>query len=73
MLKEKQGFGDNAVATLATNVAGSETVGIEGFYHVECRDAEGNLKWEESFPNLVNAVGKQLMLDTLLKIGRAHV
>lgn len=67
MLKEKQGFGDNAVATLATNVADSETVGIEGVYHVECRDAQGNLKWEESFPNLVNAVGKQLLLDTLLR------
>jgi hypothetical protein len=31
-----------------------------------CRDADGNIKWEEEFPNLVNAVGKQLMLDTLL-------
>ena len=67
MINEKNGFGDNAVATMATNVAGQETVGIEGVYHVECRDAQGNLKWEESFPNLVNAVGKQLMLDTLLR------
>ena len=67
MMKEKQGFGDSAVATLATNVADNETIGIEGVYHVECRDAAGNLKWEDSFPNLVNAVGKQLMLDTLLK------
>lgn len=66
-MKEKQGFGDSAVATLQANAAGQETVGIAGYYHVECRDAEGNLKWEESFPNLVNAVGKQLMLDTLLK------
>jgi len=67
MMKEKQGFGDSAVATLATNVADNESVGIEGVYHVECRDAAGNLKWEEKFPNLVVAVGKQLMLDTLLK------
>ena len=66
-MKETQGFGDHAVATLATNVADNETVGIEGVYHVECRDAAGNLKWEESFPNLVNAVGKQLLLDTLLR------
>jgi hypothetical protein len=34
---------------------------------VVCHDADGNLKWEEKFPNLVVAVGKQLMLDTLLK------
>jgi hypothetical protein len=31
-----------------------------------CRDKDGNIKWEDEFPNLVNAVGKQLMLDTLL-------
>lgn len=67
MIKEQQGFGDIIEATLGTSGAVSETVGIEGTYHVECRDAEGNLKWEDSFPNLVNAVGKQLMFDTLLK------
>ena len=67
MIKETGGFGDSAVATLATNVAGNETVGVEGWYHVECRDAQGNLKWEEEFPNLVVAVGKQLMLDTMLR------
>jgi hypothetical protein len=67
MQKELASCGDHAVATLQANVVGAETVGITGNYHVECRDAEGNLKWEESFPNLVNAVGKELMLDTLLK------
>ena len=51
---------------MQSNVAGTETVGIEGVYHVVCRDADGNIKWEDQFPNLVNAVGKQLMLDTLL-------
>ena len=67
MLKESQGFGDNAVATMASNVADNETVGIEGVYHVECRDVAGNLKWEETFPNLVNAVGKELLFNTLLR------
>ena len=66
MIKEKQGFGDNAVATMATNVADQELVGIHGYYHVECRDKDGNLKWQDEFPNLVNAVGKELLLDTLL-------
>jgi hypothetical protein len=66
MTKELSNFGDYAVATLQTTAAGNESVGIEGCYHVVCRDAEGNIKWEDSFPNLVNAVGKQLMLDTLL-------
>ena len=67
MHKELSGFGDNAVATMQSNVTVPEGMGIEGYYHVECRDAQGNLKWEDQFPNLVVAVGKQLMLDTLLK------
>ena len=66
-MKEKQGFGDNAVATLQANANIPEGMGVEGFYHVECRDAAGNLKWDESFPNLVVAVGKELMLNTLLR------
>ena len=64
--KEQGGFGDNATITLNAGASANETVGIEGVYHVECRDKDGNLKWTEDFPNLVNAVGKQLMLDTLL-------
>jgi len=67
MFKELSGSGDSAIATLQAKAATDETVGVEGFYQVECRDANGNLKWTESFPNLVNAVGKQLMLNTLLK------
>jgi hypothetical protein len=66
MTQELSSFGDHAEVTMQTRPAMSETVGMEGKYHVVCRDAEGNLKWEEEFPNLVNAVGKQLMLDTLL-------
>ena len=67
MQNEISGFGDNAVATLQSNVLSAETAEMAGKYYVECRDASGNLKWEEEFPNLVVAVGKQLMLDTLLK------
>ena len=67
MQKELASCGDNAVATLQANVAIPEGMTQEGFYHVECRDAQGNLKWEEEVPNLVVAIGKQLMLDTLLK------
>lgn len=67
MTKELALCGDMAVASMQANAKGVETVGMEGAYHVVCRDVDGNVKWEESFPNLVNAVGKELMLDTLLK------
>ena len=67
MHSELAGSGDNAVATLQANVTIPEGMTQEGYYHVVCRDANGNLKWEEEVPNLVVAVGKQLMLDTLLR------
>jgi hypothetical protein len=67
MINELGSCGDNAVATLQANVTIPEGMGVEGHYHVECRDAQGNLKWTEEFLNLVVAIGKQLMLDTLLK------
>ena len=67
MQKELASCGDYAVATLQANATIPEGMGVDGFYHVECRDAQGNLKWKEEFPNLVVAIGKQLMLDTLLR------
>jgi hypothetical protein len=67
MHKELQGFGDHAIATLNTNAISAEDMGVHGHYYVLCKDAQGNIKWEEEFPNLVVAVGKQLMLDTLLR------
>ena len=67
MHKEQQGFGDSAIATLNTNAISADDMGVHGHYHVVCRDKEGNIKWEEEFPNLVVAVGKQLLLDTLLR------
>ena len=67
MHKEIQGFGDNAIATLQANAVIPEGMGVDGRYIVECRDAAGNLKWDEEFPNLVVAVGKELMLNTLLR------
>jgi len=66
MQKELSNFGDHAQVTMQSNAVGAESVGIEGVYHVVCRDVGGNIKWQDEFPNLVNAVGKQLMLDTLL-------
>jgi hypothetical protein len=67
MTKEISSFGDHAVATMQANAVIPEGMGVEGHYYVECRDKDGNLKWTEEFPNLVVAVGKQLMLDTLLR------
>ena len=67
MHKELGSCGDNAVVTMqAIGNTIPEDTGIEGYYHVVCRDKDGNIKWQDEFPNLVMAVGKQLMFDTLL-------
>lgn len=67
MTREISKIGDRAVVGLNANVTDVEQTGIEGWYRFECRDKDGNIKWEESFPNQVVQVGKQLMFDTLLK------
>ena len=67
MQNELSNFGDHVVATLQANASIPEGMGVDGYYKVECRDADGKLKWNEEFPNLVVAIGKQLMLDTLLR------
>jgi len=37
-----------------------------GIYYAQCLDADGNIKWEDEFPNLVVNVGKNLILDQAL-------
>lgn len=62
--------------SLDANVAGNAAIAIcgahdeqataHGVYHVECLDAAGNVKWSDTFDNLVTTVGKNLALDTFL-------
>ena len=63
MSNEQSNFGDSASASITRGAAHNETLGIQGMYHVVCRDSEGNVKWEEDAPNLVTAVGKQALFD----------
>jgi hypothetical protein len=67
MSKELSAFGDNAIATMNAKATLPEFTSVEGRYQVVCRDKDGNIKWEDEFPNLVVAVGKQLLMDTLLR------
>jgi len=68
MQKESGSYGDSAVTSMqikGNNVP--ETSNIEGHYHVICYDKNGNIKWEEKFPNLVMVGGKELLFNTLLR------
>jgi len=66
MIRESNGFGDRTLATFQTNVSNKESVGIEGKYHVLCRDKNGILKWEEEFENQVVQAGKIFMFQQTL-------
>lgn len=44
-----------------------ERSGIHGRYVVECRDANGRLRWREEVHNVVTTVGKDLMLDAAFR------
>jgi len=63
MTKEFVGSGDYAVATLQANIANKENVAADGYYHVVCRDVNGNIKWEDGFENQVVQQGKILAMN----------
>jgi hypothetical protein len=66
MHNEIASTGDFSSASLIKNADFTETVGMEGRFVAQCFDKDGNLKWEDHIDNLVMAIGKQLMLDTIL-------
>ena len=66
MHKELGQNGDSAIMTLQANAAAVESLASDGYYHVVCRDQDGNVKWEDGFENQVMQVGKILAMNTLL-------
>lgn len=46
---------------MKTNIL--EKAKIAGFFTVECRDKDGNLKWTDTIKNLVTTQGKNFLLD----------
>ena len=51
---------------LTCNTKAGETAQAAGVYHVQCRDKDGNLKWEAQSKNLVVNVGLQYMAGSAL-------
>jgi hypothetical protein len=50
---------------VSQNHTHSEQAQAHGRYTVECLDANGNVKWNETINNLVTTQGKNFALDTL--------
>ncbi len=67
-MQEKAMMGDALAAGLTMNTAGCVDVGTPRFhYALECRDADGNLKWADEFDNLVTTAGKTDLVDKYFK------
>ena len=61
MFNEKASVADNVSAGLVAKTGFSEGASAGGVFHVQCFDADGNLKWEDRMHNLVVNEGLQNM------------
>lgn len=57
---------DGTGALVASILGVCDSLGVKGTYIAECRNAEGELQWSDTFDNLVTTVGKNFLLDTIL-------
>lgn len=60
----------NANSVVSSGISTSSDMGemlqASGVYHAQCFDSEGNLKWEDTYTNLVTTLGKNDLLDKYL-------
>jgi hypothetical protein len=62
-MSELTKMGDRVEATVIRGAGQEEQVGLHGVYKAECFDAQGNLKWSDTFDNLTTNVGRQDLLN----------
>lgn len=63
---DKAKASDNCGATVQRNAPFEENARVHGVYHVECRDAQGRIKWKDVAVNKITDAGLKLMEDTIL-------
>ena len=67
MSTENSKAADSLSASVISNRQGTESVGAGGVFTVKCYDPEGNLKWTDTFHNLVVNQGLQDMNSQYFK------
>jgi len=63
-MKDISKMGMHQEASLTSNKDINASLEMLNFYHVECFDSDGNLKWEETIKNLVTTEGLNYILDS---------
>jgi hypothetical protein len=61
MFNEKVKSQDTTASSLIAGSSAAESASAKGVYKIQCRDKDGNLKWEDEAPNLVVNEGLQDM------------
>jgi len=62
----KMTMADSCNASISRNGGYEDSMGITGYYKVQCHDAQGELKWEDEIHNIVTTVGKNTALTGTL-------
>lgn len=65
-MDEKANAADAVGATLGRHSGIGESARAEGVYTAICRNAAGDVLWEDIFPNVVCTAGKNVALDAYL-------
>jgi len=60
---EKINAASSTTSDVSCSVASSEVANASGIYTATCYDADGNLKWTDTYTNLVTTAGKNDLLD----------
>lgn len=56
-MNDSFGMDDETNAGFQANTSADDTLDLQGEYHVECEDEDGNVKWEETISNIVVNAG----------------
>ena len=66
MFNDKVKSKDVASSSLVAGGSAADSASAKGVYKIQCHDKDGNLKWEDTYTNLVTTVGKNDLLDKYL-------
>lgn len=66
MQKDRMNTKETSFANIARHAMMAESMNIHGTYHMECLDADGNLKWEDDVLNVITLAGVNYMLDNFI-------